>query len=108
MKHRIEIQLAAQLDAVEYAEYIARDSPDAAQRFLAGVNAAIILIEKKPGIGHPREMMNPTLAGVRAVAVVGFQNHSVFYRVLENGTVRVLRVRHAAMDHDAVEMDEGE
>ena len=108
MKHGIEIQLAAQLDAVEYAEYIARDSPDAARRFLAGVNAAIIVIGENPGIGHPREMMNPTLVGVRAVAVVGFHNHSVFYRVLDNGTVRVLRVRHAAMDHDAVEMDEGE
>ncbi len=105
MKRRVEIRLAAQMDADEYAEYIGRESPDAARRFLAGVTAAIVSVSDNPGTGHPREVMNPTLVGIRALPVAGFPNHTVFYRVLEDGSVRVLRIRHAAMDHDALEMD---
>jgi plasmid stabilization system protein ParE len=32
----------------------------------------------------------------------------VFYRVLDNSTVRILRIRHGAMDMDAVPMDDDE
>lgn len=108
MKRRVEIRLAAQMDADEYAEYIARESADAARRFLAGVTTAIVSLSENPGIGHPREMMNPTLVGIRAIPVAGFRNHTIFYRVLDDGIVRVLRIRHAAMDHDALDMAEPE
>jgi plasmid stabilization system protein ParE len=68
----------------------------------------LVRIGRNAGIGHSRETLNSKLVGVRAYHVVGFPNHLVFYRVLDNSTVRILRIRHGAMDMDAVPMDDDE
>jgi plasmid stabilization system protein ParE len=73
---------------------------------LEGVDASLVKLLENPGRGHLRETMSQSLAGLRIYPVTGFPNHLLFYRVFDDGTVRVLRIRHGAMDADLIDIDE--
>lgn len=102
---RIVRRPQARRDIVAIALHIAGDSPDAARRFLAGVECAPDAVAAMPGIGAPRRYRHPKLEGLRMIAVQGFDRHLVFYRPTGNG-IEVVRVLHAARDIEAVLMGE--
>ena len=108
MNRRIDVQPLAELDAIHYFLFIGIDDERAAHRFLGAVVQTYKRIATRPGIGRPREIANPTLRGVRSIAVDGFPNHLIFYRVPDDESVRIVRIRHAAMDHDAISMEDAE
>ncbi len=108
MTRRIDVRSAARADIEHYFLFILRESSDAAFRFLDAADATIEKIAAWPGWGRPRESTNAGIKGVRTVAVQGFPNHLVLYRVPDDESVRILRIQHAAMNHDSISMDDDE
>jgi toxin ParE1/3/4 len=92
---------AAISDLDQQAEYIQRDSPDAAIRFLAAAEAAFQRLAAMPELGQRQEFERRELAGLRVWQVQGFESHLIFYRPVERG-IEVIRVLHAARDIAAI------
>jgi toxin ParE1/3/4 len=84
-------------DINEQACYIARDSVQAALRFLQAVDQAIDHIGDMPFVGALYEHLNSRYAGVRFWPVRGFENHIIFYRV-QPEHVEIMRIFHGARD----------
>ena len=80
-RHRLVLQ-----DIVDIAEYIARDSVDAALRFLDSTEATVGGLLDMPGKGALCEFEEAHLAGIRFWAVDGFPNHLIFYRPTTGST----------------------
>jgi toxin ParE1/3/4 len=82
---------------INAAEYIGRDSPASADRFLNAVESTFAHLEAFPGSGHPHESDEPKLAGVRVWSVKGFRNYLIFYRPFDGG-VEIIHLLHGARD----------
>ena len=108
MSRRIVVRSAADADVDHYFLYLAMENETVAYRFLAAVDMTYEKIAAWPGMGRPRESRHPDIAGIRSIAIDGFPNHLVFYRVPDDESVRILRVRHGAMDLNAVPMPDEE
>ncbi len=92
-------------DLEEQASFIAQDSLSAAMRFLAAAERAFTQILEMPGIGASTTYASPRLAGLRRWPIPGFPKHLVFYRY-SDGSVKVMRVLHAARDIEAILRDD--
>lgn len=88
-------------DAEECAVYLGRYNPTLALRFLTALEQTISMLSEFPGIGRNREFRNPEHAGLCSFAVMGFRNHLVFFRPLEDG-VEIVRILHGARDLDGL------
>lgn len=86
---------AAVRDVARLAGFIAKDSEDAAMRFIAGVESTVRLLGEYPLIGRPRPEWSSPRFRYRSRAVSGFPNHLVLYR-LTRASVVVVRVVHGA------------
>lgn len=91
------VRPAADQDIVEHIEYIARDSQQAAQRFLQAVRDTFTQLQEMPGIGSVCSLSNPRLSSLRSWRIKGFEKHLVFYRVHEE-RLEIIRVLHGARD----------
>jgi len=101
MSKQITKKPQARRDLAEAADYIARDSLDAARRFLDAAEAAFELLAAMPEMGTRCNFRSPTASGIRMWSIRGFQNYIVFYRPLDDG-VDVVRVIHGARDIQAI------
>jgi toxin ParE1/3/4 len=91
----------------ERSDYIARDSPEAAERFLRAAFDAFDRIADFPRIGAAPSYRNARLTDLRRGRVPGFENYLVFYVVREEA-VRIVRVLHGAQDLEVVLRDEAD
>ena len=74
------------------------DAPEAAERFLSAVEAAIDRVIAMPHIGSPRSLKNKSPSGLRCWQVGdGFEEISIYYRVHDD-LLRVIRVLHGKRD----------
>jgi toxin ParE1/3/4 len=105
-RRRLDIRPRVEIDLDDYYFYLSESSEDAAERFVNAAHETFDKIAEWPGIGHPCETIHPELTGVRTYPVRGFPNHLVFYRVPDDTSVAILRIRHGAMDIEAIPMDE--
>jgi toxin ParE1/3/4 len=64
-------------DVIRYAINIARDNPDAAERFITAAEQTCDLLCRQPGLGHSEKFRK--LIGVRSFRVSGFDNYLIFY-----------------------------
>jgi toxin ParE1/3/4 len=78
-----------------------------AQRFLAAVQSAVSTICQRPGIGAPKLIENPKLAGLRSWPVAGFTSIRIYYLVAGNN-LRVIRVLHGKRDINPMLENESE
>lgn len=101
MKRRLVIRPRAKADLDEQSRYIARDSLDAALRFLDAAESAFDRLQALPEIGRSRKFQHPALSNVRSWAIQGFEKYVIFYRADSTG-VDVLRIIHAARDLVAI------
>lgn len=83
-------------DLGEIVEFIARDNPDAALRFLEKLRGEMERIAASPGIGHLREDLT-----VEAVLFWPVGRYLIVYRV-EKGSPEIIRVLHGARDVAAI------
>ena len=98
MTKRIVRRDAARADILDVYEYIFRDNPDAAERWLDAVDASIDrAIARHPLSGVKRDYGRPALAGFRMIPVKDFQNYLIFYRA-DPDAIRIVRVLHGARD----------
>jgi toxin ParE1/3/4 len=58
-----------------------QDVPDAGFRFLDAVEASVEQLLRMPGMGAPKPLRNPALAGLRVWPVQGFEDMRIFYLV---------------------------
>lgn len=100
MRLRIRRRLRAAQDAEEIADYIAKDSLEAALRFLENTEATLKGLAESPGIGGLFESDHPELANLRFRRVNGFPNHVIFY-VEHSDAIEAVRILHGARDLDS-------
>jgi toxin ParE1/3/4 len=99
MSLRIRQHQAAVQDIQELANYIRRDSPNTAARFIRAARSTFRKLADQPGLGSIYEADNPSVENLRYWSVDGFRNHLVFYRVSED-TLEIVRVLHGAQNID--------
>ena len=101
------IRRGARKDILRQCEYylVDEDAELAAKRFVAAVQAAISQVCQNPGIGAPKALSNPKLAGLRSWPVKGFPEIRVYY-IVSDGVIRVVRVLHSKRDIDPILEDE--
>jgi len=94
MAFRIELARAAELDIADAAEYISRDSPVLAQRWLEGLFQLIASFENMP----TRHALIPEAEQLkRQLRSVHYQSHRIVYEVREDQSiVYVARIYHGA------------
>jgi toxin ParE1/3/4 len=106
MSQFLDLHRVAQRDLDECAEYIRRDHPRSALRFLRAARTTMERLLAMPGMGSLYESDEPELAGVRFFPVSRFRNYLVFYRPTTTG-IEVLRVLHGARDIERLLRGEG-
>ena len=90
-------RLKAVQDAEEIANYIAKDSLDAALRFLQNAEATLKDLVRSPSLGSRFVSNIPEFENLRCRRVKGFPNHLVFY-LEQQDAIEVLRILHGARD----------
>ena len=104
MKFAVTIQPTAQADAFEAVAYIARHSPDNANKWYEGILATMQSLDEMP-------RRCPMAREARAVKREIRQHHFGVYRILFtilDSEVRILHIRHGArrtMRRDEIIMD---
>jgi len=86
---------AAQTDLDDCWLYIARDNPQAADRFLDTLEEKLSMLATHPRLGRKCDELGP---GLQRFPVAG---HVVFYRVRAK-RIEIVRVLHGARDIEAV------
>ena len=99
MPVRILRRLKAAQDAEDIANYIAKDSLEAAIRFLENTELTLRDLAASQSSGSPFESDHPELANLRFRRVKGFPHHVIFYVNQENA-IEVVRILHGARDLD--------
>ena len=96
----IKRELAKQ-DLAEQAEYIRRNNPPAALRFLEAAERAFQNLAAMPGMGGLVESKKSELAGLRCWPIRGFEKHLIFY-FMRDEAIDVIRVLHGARNLPAI------
>ncbi len=104
---KVYVRSAAREDILRQYRYylIEKDAALAAERFLDAVEAAIDAVSRTPGMGAPKLLENPLLAGLRSWPVPGFTAVRIYYLHAKN-QVRILRVLHGKRDVNSLLEDE--
>lgn len=100
MTVRILRRRKAAEDAEEIADHIAKDSLEAAVRFLENTESTLRDLAEFPGAGSRFESEHPGLENLRFRRVRGFPNHVIFY-IEHNNAIEVVRILHGAQDLDS-------
>lgn len=102
MRRVVSLRPLADSNITRYFHYIAEDSPDSAIRFVQAVHETFSAIAEWPLASPAHPLRNVLLKGLRKRPIKGFRNHDVFYLVPDDRSIRVIRILHAAMDHDSI------
>lgn len=100
MAVRILRRLKAAHDAEHIADHIAKDSLEAAIRFLECTELTLKDLANSPSSGNRFESDHPALANLRFRRIKGFPNHVIFY-VEHKDAIEVVRILHGAQDLEA-------
>jgi toxin ParE1/3/4 len=101
VSHRLVVRPLAKSDLDEQSLHIAKDSVNAALRFLDAADSAFDRLRSFPGVGTRRQFLHSDLKDVRSWPIPEFEKHVIFYRV-SPGLVDILRVVHTARDLDRI------
>ena len=95
MRRLVRFSIAARRELDAYADYIARDSADAARRFVQSARLTADDLTVFAYAGRRVWFRRLKLLGIRKFCVTGFPNHMLIYRVSEN-TIDVCCVTNGA------------
>jgi len=84
-------------DLEDIADYIAKDNPRTALRFLSAAERTFTLLADQPQMGTAYETDDGELSDLRRFPVAGFQNYLIFYKGSEEG-IQVVRIIHGARE----------
>jgi toxin ParE1/3/4 len=105
MRLHLDILPGADRDLVAIADHIAKDSLDAAIRFLHSARRSMEFLTTMPKAGPEYLTPNRLLAGLRKWSVDGHRDYLIFYRST-NDAIEVFRVIHGARDIPTILADE--
>jgi len=88
---RLELSPLAERDIEEIGDWISRDSPQRAFRFIRSLREKCGVLRERPEAAPAR----PELG--QGIRVLRHRNHLIFYRI-EKDAIRVERVLHGARD----------
>lgn len=88
---RLQFAQQAERDLVDIGNFIARDSPINAARFVSRIEEHCAFLAAHPLAGRARDELAP---GLRSIA---FGRYVIFYRALDDGA-EIVRVLHGARD----------
>jgi len=100
MSVRILRRAKAVTDAESIADWIAKDSLDAALRFLESLENTLERLAEFPGSGSPFHTHIREFTDLRFAPVKGFRNHIIFY-VEHKAAIEVIRILQGARDIEA-------
>jgi toxin ParE1/3/4 len=83
----------AETDLEEIGDYIARDSPENARRFIERLTQKFVALGRSPRIGRARPELK------RDLRSFPFGAYLILYRIIEDG-VEIARVVHSARNLD--------
>lgn len=93
---RVVFSPLAQNDLIEIGEFIARDDPDAALRYVREIYRACSVLTEQPRLGRVRSDLR---AGeLRSIPI---RSHVIYYRLVRLN-VEVIRILHGARDARAL------
>jgi toxin ParE1/3/4 len=92
MSRRVRTTAHAETDVRSIAQWISRDNPHAAAKWVDDLAQEFSKIAQTPGIGTNRQDLRPKL---RSIA---FGNYVVFFKAM-NKSVIIVRVIHGARDY---------
>jgi len=94
MNRPYQVSPAARDDLDVLWDYIARDKPGAATRFLAKLRKQFRLLSRHPLLGESREELLPKLR------CFSLGNYVIYFRPLESGeySIEIVRVLHGGRD----------
>jgi toxin ParE1/3/4 len=82
----------------QYRWYLVeKDAPEVAFRFMEAVEESVEQLLRMPGMGAPKLLKNPALAGLRAWPVEGFEDVRIFY-LMQGESLKVIRILHGRRD----------
>ena len=87
-------------DIEETFEFIARDNPAAAARFIDSLYETLLRLSEMPGMGRSREEFFPSLRSFVK------NKHVIFYRPTADG-IEVVRVLHHSRDIETIMREQG-
>jgi len=90
---------AAREDILRQFRYyqLEKEIPEVARRFLDAVESAVDLLRRTPGIGAPKQIANPLLAGLRSWPIPSFPAVRIYY-IYAGNELRIVRVLHGKRD----------
>ena len=91
------LRRTAELEIDQIAQFLARNSLDAALRFYDAVDETCKLLAWMPGLGKKRIARDPALAELRSWSVKRFGDYLIFY-LPRKGGIEVLHVVHGSRD----------
>ncbi len=101
MSLKAKVSTRAKADLQAHADYISRDSIDAALRLFDAAEQTYALLRAMPGIGTRCEFKHKSIANLRRFQLDGFPNHVIYYRVVGN-RVHIVRLLHAAQNRERI------
>ena len=96
---RIVVLPRAEEDISESALYIAKDSLEAAIRFIDRTRDTFEFLSRHPEAGSEHLFLSPSLKGTKSWPVRNFEKWLVFYQ-LHADEILVIRILHGARDID--------
>ena len=94
-----QVHALARQDLLRHYEYIAKDSEKAAEGLIDAASSTFNAVAKAPLSYRLYQRNHPKLEGIRQRPLIRpYNKYLVFYRVLGNEVVQILRVVHSARD----------
>ena len=82
----------------QYRWYLVeKGAPDAAFRFLDAVEESVTQLLRMPGMGAPKLLKNPAVAGLRVWPAEGFEDMRIF-DLVQGESLKVIRILHGKRD----------
>jgi toxin ParE1/3/4 len=97
MERRILRRLRAYKDVERISDFIAKDSPQAALRFVEQVEQSLQELAKFPSLGVEMVFNHADLSGIRCLPVTRFPSYLIYY-FARTSSIEVVRILHGARD----------
>ena len=91
-------------DLQDIVEFIQKDSPESALRFLQSADKAFSMLADSPEMGTLCSFKSPRISNARLWTIKGFRRYIVIYRPVAGG-IEILRVLHGSRDFNAIMSD---
>ncbi|NJM47237.1 MAG: type II toxin-antitoxin system RelE/ParE family toxin [Alkalinema sp. RU_4_3] len=99
MTTKIILSPEAQLDLMDFCDYLDESDPEVSMRFFDAARSTFVEIARMPLIGQQYEVGETQ--SLRKWRIKGFRRYLIFYRVKPE-TIEIVRLLHGSQDVDSI------